>query len=343
MHFRQLLWTSVLMACAIAAPAPISERDFDTKVETRRWGAHPRYGGNDAYRVAVLEARGPPKPAPRPVAKPIAKPIARPPARPVKPAAPAKPPVKAVAPAKPPTKPPAKPGPGTPPPPPPTKPGQQQCGVRNGKGKRAFDVSCSVNSLELNGVTRSITKLSEEDQGNSAITYKVDGGWPDPRSGQIYTAYAKTGKKSGVTFDDEIRSLRRVDQLLANGAWDGHNFIVFRGVSGKVKIQDTSFFMTLYPLMQKGDVKGCEAEVMKKIDLIVEEAKVYVKKFKTLHTDIQPNNILWDKAGNNPTLIDWGQATNEETWDSTVEAKVRKQAEFSHLKGEGKLCHDLSK
>lgn len=79
-----------------------------------------------------------------------------------------------------------------------------------------------------------------------------------------------------MTFDKEIGWLDRVHQLLAKGAWDGHNFIVFRGVSDKVKIHDTSFFMTLYPLMEKGDVKGCKAEVLKKIDLIVEEAKVYV-------------------------------------------------------------------
>lgn len=53
----------------------------------------------------------------------------------------------------------------------------------------------AANSLTLNDVTRSITKVSEKDQGNSAVTYKVDGGWPDPGNGQIYvTAYAKTGK-----------------------------------------------------------------------------------------------------------------------------------------------------
>ncbi|KAF9497156.1 hypothetical protein BDN71DRAFT_1505138 [Pleurotus eryngii] len=69
--------------------------------------------------------------------------------------------------------------------------------------------------------------------------------------------------------------------------------------------------MTLHPLMKEGDVKDFEAEVMNKIDLIVEEAKVYVKNFNTLHTDIQPGNILWDSAGNNPTLIDWGQAKKE--------------------------------
>ncbi|KAF9497159.1 hypothetical protein BDN71DRAFT_641438 [Pleurotus eryngii] len=121
------------------------------------------------------------------------------------------------------------------------------------------------------------------------------------------------------------------------------NFIVFHGVSGKFKIQDTSFFMTLYPFMQKGDLKSCEAEVMKKIDLIVKEARVYVDKYGILHTDIQPGNILWDKAANDPTLIDWGRAKEVGKWSADIEAAVRKQAEFSHLKGEEKLCHDLSK
>lgn len=49
-----------------------------------------------------------------------------------------------------------------------------------------------TNSLTLGGVTRPITQVAE--QGNSAITYKVDGGWPDPTNQQVVAAYAKTGK-----------------------------------------------------------------------------------------------------------------------------------------------------
>ncbi|KAF4569661.1 hypothetical protein EYR40_008637 [Pleurotus pulmonarius] len=304
----------------------------------------PRYGGNHLvsgyYRPAGLEARAPPKVVPRPVAKPPAKPAA--PAKPpAKPAAPAKPPAKPAAPARPPAAParppPSKPGQGTPPPP--TKPGQQQCGAKNGKGKRAFDSSCSSNTLTLGGVTRPITKVG--DQGNSAVTYKVDGGWPDPTNQQMVTAYAKTGSRPGVSFAEEAKWLAKTDQLLAEGTYDGHNFIVFHGVSGKFKIQDTSFFLTLYPFMQKGDLKSCEAAVMKKIDLIVREARVYVDTYGILHTDIQPGNILWDKAANDPTLIDWGRAKEVGKWSAEIEAAVRKQAEFSHLKGEEKLCHDL--
>ncbi len=80
----------------------------------------------------------------------------------------------------------------------------------------------------------------------------------------------------GVSFAEEAKWLAKTDQLLAEGTYEGHSFIVFHGVSGKFKIQDTSFFLTLYPFMQKGDLKSCEAAVMKKIDLIVREARVYV-------------------------------------------------------------------
>lgn len=59
-----------------------------------------------------------------------------------------------------------------------------------------------TNSLTLGGVTRPITKV--DDQGNSAITYKVDGGWPDPTNQQVVTAYAKTGKG---TSDFQLRNL----------------------------------------------------------------------------------------------------------------------------------------
>lgn len=62
-------------------------------------------------------------------------------------------------------------------------------------------VRVDTNSLTLGGVTRPITKVA--DQGSSAITYKVDGGWPDS-TGSLVTAYAKTGpsKSSNSTSEN---------------------------------------------------------------------------------------------------------------------------------------------
>ncbi|KAJ8462977.1 hypothetical protein ONZ45_g17739 [Pleurotus djamor] len=195
-------------------------------------------------------------------------------------------------------------------------------------------------SLTLNGVTRSITKVA--DQGDSAVTYKVDSpGWPDPSTNKDVVAYAKTGKSNGETFKSEIRWLSRIQQLLSEGKYNNRQWIVFHGVENKMDLLATTFGLALYQKMGRGDVAGCEADVKAKMALVVAEAKVYVDKFGVLHTDIHPGNILWDKDATDPTLIDWGRADEVSSWTPAIEARVRKQAEDSHTKGALKVCHDL--
>ncbi|KAF4587996.1 Aminoglycoside phosphotransferase domain-containing protein [Pleurotus pulmonarius] len=377
MQLRRLTCTSVLLACAIAvfaAPAPsprhMIEREVDQDVEARNWDSEdmiPRYNVEDRYRAAVLEARKPPKPAARPATPrpntppgprpnaPASRPNTPPAPRPNAPASrpntppvqrPNTPPVqKPNTPAPRPNAPPAR-RPNTPPPQRPnTQPGQKpaadQCGAKsNGKSKRAFSTTCQTNSLTLGGVTRPITQVAE--QGNSAITYKVDGGWPDPTNQQVVAAYAKTGKAPGLTFADEANWLGSVDQLLAQGTYDGHNFIVFRGVTGKSHLAATNFAIELSPVMmgQGSNFEKCEALIKEKLDLVIREVRTYVDRFGILHKDVQPGNILWDMAATDPTLIDWGRAEDVGVgqWSPQIEAGVREQAEYSHLKGNEKLC-----
>ncbi|KAF4592949.1 hypothetical protein EYR38_008655 [Pleurotus pulmonarius] len=194
--------------------------------------------------------------------------------------------------------------------------------------------------LVLGGVKRSITKVAE--QGNSAVTYKVDGGWPDPTTNKDVTAYAKTGKTPGETFKSEIRWLQKTDQLLAEGKYNSHQWIVFHGVNDKTHLVATDFGrMLIEKYMQKGDVAGCSHEVEHKIDLIIKEVEIYAKKFGVLHGDVQPGNVLWDRAAKDPTLIDWGRAEEVTGWTTAIANKVRQQAIYSHLKGEERICHDL--
>lgn len=160
------------------------------------------------------------------------------------------------------------------------------------------------------------------------------------------TAYAKTGpSKSNVglrgptaydarqigpssTFTDEAKWLRKTDQLLAEGSYDGNNFIVFRGVTGKTDLTGTTFFATqLAPVMMgQANRARCEALIREKLVLVVRQVRAYVyvsscpqstvadllcfsrDNYGILHTDVQPGNILWDSAANSPTLIDWGRA-----------------------------------
>lgn len=122
--------------------------------------------------------------------------------------------------------------------------------------------------------------------------------------------------------------LRITGQLLAEGRYDGNNFIVFRGVTGKTDLVGTTFFRNqLGPVaMGEDDRIRCEALLRPKLALIVQEVKAYVyvasrpklpvadcsrlprDRYGILHTDIQPGNILWDSAATRPTLIDWGRA-----------------------------------
>ncbi|KAJ8688867.1 hypothetical protein PTI98_012945 [Pleurotus ostreatus] len=156
----------------------------------------------------------------------------------------------------------------------------------------------------------------------------------------MVTAYAKTGKTPGLTFEDEAKWLGKVDQLLAEGTYEGHNFIVFRGVTDKSRLDATNFAEQLYPVSGQDKVAECEALVKEKLELVIREVRAYVDQFGILHTDVQPGNVLWDMAATDPTLIDWGRAKDvgKGRWSDELEADVREQAEFSHLKGGERLC-----
>ncbi|KAL4258664.1 hypothetical protein AB1N83_011116 [Pleurotus pulmonarius] len=322
MQLRRLACTLVLVACAMpivvfASPAPVghtNDGDIEqaSNVQARDWnmaGMTPRYSGEDVVTsyAAVLEARD----KKRPISKSKSKPPAPKQANGSRPKGTAK------------------------------KGGAAQCSfTANGKAKRAFSPSCDTASLTLGGVTRSITKIA--DQGNSAITYKVDDGWPDPTDGKNVTAYAKTGSRPDVSFADEAKWLGKTYQLLAKGTVDKHDFIVFHGVKDKKHLASTKYFVDhLAPVMiGQSNFAKCETLINQKLDLVVQEVKTYVMKYGILHTDVQPGNILWDEAATDPTLIDWGRAEDVGIghWTPETKKKVREQAEFSHLHGQGKLC-----
>ncbi|KAJ8703339.1 hypothetical protein PTI98_001968 [Pleurotus ostreatus] len=196
--------------------------------------------------------------------------------------------------------------------------------------------------LTLNGITRNLTLVS--DQGNTAITYSVDGGWPPPGSTTNEIAYAKSGKTPGQTFTDEIKWLGKIHQLFANGSFNNRNWIVFQGVANKVHITATTYFATvLLPYLLQGNVDACKTQFKNnKIPLIVAQAKYYVDTFQVLHTDLQPGNILWDMQATAPTLIDWGSAKEVLTWTIAVAAEVTAQVEFSHLTGSERICVSLA-
>ncbi|KAJ8695283.1 hypothetical protein PTI98_007889 [Pleurotus ostreatus] len=167
------------------------------------------------------------------------------------------------------------------------------------------------------------------------------GGWPDPSTKKDVTAYAKSGKTPGQTHDEEIKWLTKVQQLLDKGKFNNLNWIVFRGVDNKYHITVTDYWNNvLYKqYLSQGNIQGCKDEFKKsKIPLIIKEAKYYVDNYKVLHTDIQPGNLLWDMAATSPTLIDWGRAKDTPKWTAAIEEQVRKQAEFSHLEGQEKIC-----
>lgn len=54
----------------------------------------------------------------------------------------------------------------------------------------------SSDTLKLGGIERTLTKV--DDQGNSAITYKVNEGWPDPATHANVVAFAKKGKSAYI-------------------------------------------------------------------------------------------------------------------------------------------------
>ncbi|KAG9223484.1 hypothetical protein PLEOSDRAFT_1111200 [Pleurotus ostreatus PC15] len=211
--------------------------------------------------------------------------------------------------------------------------------------QQAFGTGCLVfadATLTLNGITRNLTRVSE--QGNTAITYSVNEGWPPPGSTTNAIAYAKSGRTSGQTFTDEIKWLGRINQLYAQGRFNNLNWIVFQGVANKMHIASTAYFANvLLPLLRVGNVEACKTQFRNnKIPLIVAQAKYYVDNFQVLHSDLHPGNVLWDNQATSPTLIDWGTAKDTPSWTTAVATQVTNQVEFSHLTGSEAICVDLS-
>ncbi|KAJ8519836.1 hypothetical protein ONZ45_g3274 [Pleurotus djamor] len=206
------------------------------------------------------------------------------------------------------------------------------CHDMKGVKPQDTEVAPFSETLTLGDVTRTITKVA--DQGDSAITYKVDGpGWPDPFTDINLVAYAKTGKSSSASFTEEIKWLSKVQELLAAGKYNGRNWIVFSGVEGKTEILYTDAIQDAW---KKGQA-ACQAAVEARVPLIIAEVKTYVVRYGILHRDVHPGNVLWDKAATTPTLIDWGIATEEKSW-AKVEKQVNQQVERMFLTGPTRPC-----
>ncbi|KAF7430914.1 hypothetical protein PC9H_006629 [Pleurotus ostreatus] len=188
-------------------------------------------------------------------------------------------------------------------------------------------------TLKLGGIERTLTKV--DDQGNSAITYKVNEGWPDPATHANVVAFAKKGKTLLEKFEEEIKWLTRIGDLLANGVYESYHWIVLRGVVDKVDLASTPWYWN-HGLA--GNYNNCIKEIEPKLDLVTAVVKDYVEKFQVLHLDLQPGNILWDKEAKYPSLIDWGRAKEVAHWSDDIQKAVKTQLEFAHFKGETKVC-----
>ncbi|KAG5219537.1 hypothetical protein IMY05_C4845000500 [Salix suchowensis] len=160
-----------------------------------------------------------------------------------------------------------------------------------------------LDTLKLGDIERTLTKVG--DQGNSAITYKVDEGWPDPTTHANVVAYAKKGKTLLEKFEEEIKWLTRIDDLLANGVYESYHWIVLRGVADKMDLASTPWY---WKNKLSEDYNKCIQEIQPKLDAVITVVKDYVDKFRVLHLDLQPGNILWDEKAQHPSLIDWGRA-----------------------------------
>lgn len=92
------------------------------------------------------------------------------------------------------------------------------------------------------------------------------------------TAYDARQIGPGSTFTDEAKWLRKTDQLLAEGSYDGNNFIVFRGVNGKTDLTGTRFFATQVAPVMMGQANRarCEALVKQKLVLVVRQVRALV-------------------------------------------------------------------
>ncbi|KAJ8502470.1 hypothetical protein ONZ45_g11735 [Pleurotus djamor] len=217
------------------------------------------------------------------------------------------------------------------------------CMIKRGflLSKRAFDTSCSTATLTLNGVTRSMTKVA--DQGQSSVTYQVDNGWPDS-TGRNVLAFAKTGKRPTESFTEEINWLKKVGELLADGQYEGRNFIVFRGAAGKHIAATNYFGGILTEYLQNGEIGKCKEAIRTTvIPLIVEEAEDYVNRYEVLHTDIHPDNVMFTEQNGRlkATLIDWGRAEAQKTWTQALSDRVKAQAIRSFVEGSTGICVQL--
>ncbi|KAJ8502504.1 hypothetical protein ONZ45_g11690 [Pleurotus djamor] len=367
LNLRQLACAAVLLACTLAVTAaPVVDMDVDEMdLQAREWDSDlnlREYTGDnfmDAYYVNHLAARAPPKNKPARTPKKAAPKKTTPKkTTPKKTGGPRRKPTPKKPAARPPQR---KPGNGRPnrpaqnspsrkPTNPPNnrtkKPAQSPAGAScpftpGRKGKRAvFDANAQCTELTIGSTTRGLTKVTE--QGNSAITYKVGGaGWPTP-SGTDVVAYAKTGPASRpkVSFADEVKWLRKTDQLLAEDEVDGRNWIVFRGVEGKVELVVTDGYAALVPKMGTADgIAACRTWVNSKLALAVRQVRYYVETYGVRHMDLHSGNILWDKAATEPTLIDWGFAKEvPKTWSTELEAQITTELTRSFLEGDGNIC-----
>ncbi|KAJ8502810.1 hypothetical protein ONZ45_g11413 [Pleurotus djamor] len=350
----------------------IQAREWDSELDLREYA-----GDNllDAYYVNHLVTRAPPKnkpagPPKRPAPKKTAPKKSAPKKTPPKKAAPKKvppkktPPTKATpktttpgAPKKPNPKapsspsPPGQPGKKGPSPPakkpagsPTVKKGKPQTVAScpalppDGKEKRApFDPRAECPAVRFTGSRTRLAKVS--DQGNSAITYSVVGGWP--AEGGNIVAYAKTGlaNRPTASFNDEARWLRQIGQLLFAGQVDGRNWIVFAGVSGKVELAATERYAAYFAgLGSSSGVRSCQNWVERKIALVLREVRYYVEQFGVRHADLHSGNILWDQNASQPTLIDWGRAQAVDQWTPELEAQINQELIRAYLAGDNNIC-----
>ncbi|KAJ8502807.1 hypothetical protein ONZ45_g11420 [Pleurotus djamor] len=376
LNLRQLACAAVLLACTLAVTAaPVVDMDVDEMdLQAREWDSDlnlREYTGDnfmDAYYVNHLAARAPPKNKPARTPKKAAPKKAAPKKAAPKKTTPKKTtpkktggPRRKPTPKKPAARPPQrKPGNGRPnrpaqnspsrkptnPPNNRTKKPQSPAGAScpftpGRKGKRAvFDASAQCTELTIGSTTRGLTKVTT--QGNSAITYRVGGaGWPDP-SGTNVVAYAKTGPagRPKASFADEIKWLQKTDQLLAEGEVEGRNWIVFRGVEGKVELVETAGYVELVGEMRTdAGIAACKTWVNSKLALAVRQVRYYVETYGVRHMDLHSGNILWDAAATEPSLIDWGLAREvPKTWSTEMEAQVTARLTRSFLEGDGNIC-----